>query len=147
MLKVSFYRCDNGVLIGALSGDGVRLLETAHPATIAAAIFAMDVPEYVIDTGAGVLDAQLPASPYLLCQIKELSMDVDMQQWLKVFWRLSWVKFDDTDDPDCHAEIHFRTATHHLPIKLIRRWPVGPEPKCFRKELRKRNRSILYPLC
>ena len=147
MLKLTFYRNHNEVWIGDLHLDKNRLLATTHPATIAAAIFAMDEYSVYVETEKGSFDMTFPADTSDLDPLGDLMLDEDMVKWMSLFCTFSRFDFADPHPLDSQADIHFRTAVHHLPAELVKVRPGEPEPKGFKKELRKRNQYIYYPWC
>ena len=68
-------------------------------------------------------------------------------QFLSLFATFSYFDFANPEPWDGHADIHFRTAVHHLAPELIKVRPRNPEPKGWKRELRKRNRFVYYPHC
>jgi len=60
MLKLRFYPNSRGVWVGELLCDETRLLATTHPATIAAAIFAMDEHTLCVETSLGSFEMVFP---------------------------------------------------------------------------------------
>ncbi|RQR34841.1 hypothetical protein [Burkholderia sp. Bp9142] len=147
MLKLTFYRNHNDVWIGNLLQDETRLLATTHPATIAAAIFAMDEYSVLVETERGCFEMEFPVDMGELDALGQLMLDQDMGKWMSGFCTFSRFDFANPDPMDTQADIHFRTAMHHLPSELVKVRPTESEPKGFKKQLRKRNQYIYYPWC
>jgi len=147
MLKLTFYRNSNDVWIGDLSDGETRLLATTHPATIAAAIFAMDEYGLQVVTEHGTFEMEFPASTGELDALGQLMLDQDMGKWMSGFCTFSRFDFVNPQAMDTQADIHLRTAIHHLPSEFVKVRPNKAEPKGFKKELKKRNQFIYYPWC
>ncbi|WP_322014922.1 hypothetical protein [Paraburkholderia sp. J12] len=148
-MKLRFNNYENSLLIGELiSDDGQMLLATSHPATIAAALYAMDCKTLMLDYGPEAMEMAFPCGIALMVHACRLQLDGPLRQWLDTFMRFSSGNFSGTSEAlPPYAEIHFRTAVHHLPVSLVKNRPMAPEPKGFRRELRERNRTIFFPLC
>ncbi|CAJ7238992.1 Uncharacterised protein [Burkholderia pseudomallei] len=147
MLKLNFYPNSNNVWIGELLSDDTRLLATTHPATIAAAIFAMDEYSVLVETERGSFEMEFPVNMGELDALGRLMHDQDMGHWMSHFCTFSRFDFANPHPMDTRADIHFRTAIHHLPPELVKVRPTKPEPKSFKKELKNRNKYIYYPWC
>lgn len=147
MLKLTFYRNHNEVWIGELLRDETRLLATTHPATIAAAIFAMDEYSLHVQTEKGSFDANFPLDMAELPLWLPLMLDAEMAQWMCALYTFSQFDFVNPHAKDKQADIHLRTAVHHLPSELVKVHPTKAEPKGFKQELKKRNRFIYHPWC
>ncbi|MCL4665779.1 hypothetical protein [Burkholderia pseudomallei] len=147
MLKLTFFPNSQNVWIGELQRDENRLLATSHPATIAAAIFAMDEYSVCVETERGSFEMEFPVNIGELDALGHLMLDQDMGHWMSHFCTFSSFDFANPHPLDTRADIHFRTAIHHLPPELVKVRPTEPEPKGFKKELKKRNRYIYYPWC
>ncbi|WP_165987923.1 hypothetical protein [Caballeronia sp. SBC1] len=133
--------------MGELHADETRLLATTHPATIAAAIFAMDTHSLRVETDKGNLEMQFPVDMGELDTLGRLTHDKEMDKWMSLFCTFSRFDFANPLPDDTHADIHFRTAVHYLPPLLVKVYPSEPEPKDFKKQLKKRNQYIYYPWC
>ncbi len=73
-----------------------------------------------------------------------------MGKWLSgwnLFCTFSRFDFSRPSRNDSHADVHFRTAVHHLPHELVKVYPSEPEPTEFKRQLKKRNQYIYYPWC
>lgn len=147
MLKLKFYPNSQDVWIGELFEDETRLLATTHPATIAAAIFAMDQYSLNVETDRGSFEMEFPVNIGQLDVLGRLMHDEEMGKWMSSFVTFSRFDFANPDPMDSQADIHFRTAVHHLPPELVKIRPSEPEPKDFKKQLKKRNQYIYYPWC
>lgn len=147
MLKLTFYPNSNNVWIGELLCDETRLLATTHPATIAAAIFAMDEYSLRVETEKGGFDMDFPLDMAELPSWLPLMLDAEMAQWMCSLYTFSQFDFVNPHPNDKQADIHFRTAIHHLPPELVKVRPAEAEPKSFKKELKNRNKYIYYPWC
>ncbi|TXC81022.1 hypothetical protein [Paraburkholderia azotifigens] len=146
-LELTFYRNSNDVWIGELSNGETRLLATTHPATIAAAIFAMDEYSVHVETERGSFEMEFPANTGELDALSQLMLDQEMGKWMSGFCTFSRIDFVDPHAMDNQADVHFRTAIHHLPPELVKVRPFEIEPKGFGKQLKKRNQFIYYPWC
>ncbi len=147
MLRLTFYPNHHDVWVGELFDEENPLLATTHPATIAAAIFAMDKHVVRVETEKGDFDMQFPFSAEQFSAVEDLIQDPQMANWMSLFCMFSRFDFVHPLPYDTHAEIHFRAAVHHLPAELVKIRPEGPEPKGFRRQLKNRNRYIYYPSC
>lgn len=147
MLKLTFYRNSNDVWIGDLSDGETRLLATTHPATIAAAISAMNEYGVDVETERGSFGMEFPGSTGELDALGQLMVDMEMGKWMSGFCTFSRFDFVNPHPMDTQADIHLRTAIHHLPPELVKVRPTEAEPKGFRKQLKKRNQFIYYPWC
>ena len=147
MLKLTFFPNSQNVWIGELLRDETRLLATSHPATIAAAIFAMDEYSVRVETEKGSFDIDFPLDMAELPSWLPIMLDAEMAQWMCSLYTFSQFDFVNPHPMDTQADIHFRTAIHHLPPELVKVRPTEAERKGFKKELKKRNRFIYYPWC
>ncbi|ANB70921.1 hypothetical protein AYM40_00075 [Paraburkholderia phytofirmans OLGA172] len=66
MLKLTFYQNSEGAIVGNLDSGDRRLLATTHPATIAAAIFALDEYELEVATVTGSIRVSIPIETEVL---------------------------------------------------------------------------------
>lgn len=147
MLKLTFRPNHNNVWIGELLHGETRLLATTHPATIAAAIFAMDQYSLRVETEKGGIDMDFPLDMAELPSWLPLMLDAEMAQWMCSLYTFSQFDFVNPHPNDKQADIHFRTAIHHLSPELVKVHPTKPEPKGFKQALEKRNEFIYYPYC
>ncbi len=83
MLRLGFYRNSKGIWVGDLHADQARLLATTHPATIAAAIFAMDEHSLMLETELGRFEMQFPFDQCEYDPIGEIIQDGQMAQWME----------------------------------------------------------------
>ncbi|AJX23262.1 hypothetical protein AQ910_05680 [Burkholderia pseudomallei] len=147
MLTLMFYQNCSGVWVGDLTRDESRLLATTHPATIAAAIFAMDEYSVRVETEQGRFEMEFPVNTGELDALGQLMLDQDMGKWMSGFCTFSRFDFANPDPMDTRADIHLRTAIHHLPPELVKVRPTKPEPKSFKKALKNQNKYVYYPWC
>jgi len=80
-------------------------------------------------------------------QIAGHVQDAQMGEWMTLFCTFSRFDFANQLPYDAKAAIHFRAAVLRLPSELVKVRPLGPEPKDFKQQLKKRNRFIYYPWC
>lgn len=146
-LILRLYRNSRGAVIGDLYLDETRLLATTHPATIAAAIFAMDQYSFVFSSGKGERTFEFPAATKELDILARLLHDQEEGNFMSAFATFSRFDFSNPLPFDNQAEIHFRTAVHHLPKELVIVSPTEPVPKSFKKDLRNRNKYVYFPFC
>lgn len=145
-LQLTFFNNSNGVPVGELSLDGKRMLATTHPATIAAALFAMDEEGLSVKTSRGECAIGFPVLSKDLENLNAIALK-ELAQFLSLFATFSYFDFAHPEPCDRHADIHFRTAVHHLASDVVKVRPIGPEPKGWKKELKKRNQFVYYPHC
>jgi hypothetical protein len=145
MLTLTFYQNSQGVHIGDLHQGDRRLLATTHPATIAAAIFAMDEYDLEVKTDIGSLVISFPIEISDLDPLGAIMEDQAMGDFMSGFATFSRFDFANPLPYDPYAEIHFRAAVHHLPKELVKVSPSMPAPKSFKKDLRERNKYIYFP--
>lgn len=144
-IVLTLYENSRGAVIGDLYVGETRVLATTHPATIAAAIFAMDENSFVFKASSEEVECPFPIEDYGLTQITSCLDNVDEGKFiigLSMFSRLDFLNPPPFDD---QADIHLRTAVHHLDEQLVRVRPLSPPPKGFKKELRNRNKYIYFP--
>lgn len=161
-LTLTFFLNDNGVPVADLYLGERRLLATTHPATIVAAIYAMDLTELTVITHEGsysgelqfnepgddtwplpVLNLQLQLNPELY-QFRHLAPRVEYHpilEGLDLFSHETW------HAPSAVADEHLRAAHHHLPKDLIKRPLETPAPKGWKKTLNRRNNWVYFPEC
>ncbi|MGE8160356.1 hypothetical protein ACQKRQ_09365 [Paraburkholderia sp. NPDC080076] len=145
MLILTFYANLRGDWVGELFDNETRLLATTHPATIAAAIFAMEGYSLHVETYEGSFTMQFPFDIDERDLLGDLMQDEKMGKWMSLFCFYSHFDFANPLPCDSRPDIHFRTAVHHLPRRLVKVHPSGPKPMDFEKLLEERNRSIYYP--
>ncbi|WP_148662070.1 hypothetical protein [Paraburkholderia phytofirmans] len=71
----------------------------------------------------------------------------DMGKFMSGFATFSRLDFANPSQFDTSADVHFRTAVHHLPNELVKLRPAEPAPKGFSAELINRNQYIYFPDC
>jgi hypothetical protein len=142
-----------GAVIGELLERGmgktedVMILATTHPATIAAALYATGQHDYVFASGAGRAQLKFPIDLNELCKFCYLLQDQAEADFISAFVTFSQVDFANPPQWDSQADIHFRTACHHIRKDLLKVLPSQPEPKQFKKQLKFRNKFIYFPDC
>ncbi|RQM50964.1 hypothetical protein EHZ19_02175 [Paraburkholderia bannensis] len=147
MLKLRFYPNSRKVWIGELLGAETRLLAATHPATIAAAVFAMDEHKLCVETAKGRCKMAFPFEDAEGGLLAALMQDAQMYDWMRLFCTFSRFDFANPLPYDTKADVHFRVAVFHLPAELVKVHPSEPEPENFKLQLRKRNQFIYYPWC
>lgn len=146
-LTLKLFRNTRGAVIGDLYRGDQRLLATGHPATIAAAIFAMDEYDFVFTSPKGEGMFEFPVATGELDTLARLLQDQEEGAFLSLFATFSRFDFMHPLPFDDQADIHFRTAVHHLPKELVKVLPAEPVPKSFKKDLRNRNKYVYFPYC
>jgi hypothetical protein len=141
----TLYENSRGAVIGDLYVGETRVLATTHPATIAAAIFAMDENSSVFKANGEEVEYPFPIEDYGLTQITSCLDNVGEGKFIIGFSMFSRLDFLNPPPFDDQADIHLRTAVHHLDEQLARVPPLSPPPKGFKKELRNRNKYIYFP--
>ncbi|MGF6902591.1 hypothetical protein [Paraburkholderia sp. GAS348] len=147
MLKLTFYQNSEGAIVGNLDSGDRRLLATTHPATIAAAIFALDEYELEVATVTGSIRVSIPIETEVLDPLEAIMASSDMGKFMSGFATFSRLDFANPSQFDTSADVHFRTAVHHLPNELVKLRPAEPAPKDFSAELKNRNQYIYFPDC
>jgi hypothetical protein len=146
-LILRLYKNSRGAVIGDLYQGAKRLLATAHPATIAAAIFAMDEYSFYFNSGKGIGEFAFPVDTGELDALGCLIEDQAGGDFMSGLATFSRFDFANPAPWDTQADIHFRTAATHLPAMLLKVLPAEPAPKSFKKELRNRNKYVYFPNC
>lgn len=129
------------------------VLATTHPATILAALQAMELGQNTVLTTLNGKQYQLslaPISPdaiYNLWQALDDSEDELEHKFLDGLLTFKSLDFFNPPAGDSQADIHLRTAIHHLPVNLVKRKPAGPPPADWPKQLKHRNQFIYHPEC
>jgi hypothetical protein len=142
---LTLYANSRGAVIGDLYVDETRVLATTHPATIAAAIFAMNEKSFVFKSKGAEVKCAFPIDDDDLSEMTSLLEDVDEGKFVINFAVFSQLDFLNPPPFDDQADIHLRTAIHHLEEQLVRIGPLSPPPKGFKKELRNRNKYVYFP--
>ena len=145
-LTLKFFDNGRGVPVGDLYVGERAVLSTTHPATIAAAIFSMDGEKLSVKTELGTCAIGFPVLRPDLEKLNTIASE-HYAQFLSAFATFSYFDFSNPEPWDNQAEIHFRTAVHHLPAELVQVRPEGPQPKDWKKQLKRRNRFVYYPPC
>ena len=162
MLTLTFFNNSKGAAVADLHAGERRLLATTHPATIVAAMFAMDRTRLKVVTGvgshtAGVLQPKTDGLWGKPVQAKMLfDLAVKDYQWSHlaesdeqkiVLDGLDYFAFEDWAAPTEVADEYIRIAHHHLPKELIKRPLAKAVPAGWKKTLKKRNQFIYFPYC
>lgn len=146
-LVLTLYRNSRGAVIGDLYLGERRLLATTHPATICAAIFSMDEYEFIFKSPKGEWKFEYPVTTGELDAMANLLGDQSEADFISGFATFSYLDFANPRPGDTQAEIHWRTAMHHLPVELVKVGPIKQITKRGKKEMRHRNRYIYFPFC
>lgn len=146
MLNLRFFKNTSNVYVGDLYLDERRLLATTHPATIAAAVVALAENKLEVKTHKGSKEIEFPLGDSEIALLYAVSDDDEMSHFIDGLAKFSMLLTFPLPW-DEQAEIHFRTAVHHLPSQLVKVVAEGPEPADFKKQLKKRNQYIYYPDC
>ena len=136
-----------GAVIGNLQVGEQRVLATTHPATIAAAIFAMTENTIVFKSNKGEAEFAFPIKTEDLPELASLLDNQDQGKFMSGFATFSRFDFLHPLPWDNHAELHLRVAVHHLDEQLVRIAPLSLPHKGFKKELRERNKYVYFPYC
>jgi len=144
-IVLTLYENSRGAVIGDLYVGETRVLATTHPATIAAAIFAMDENSFVFKSGRVEMEFAFPMKTEDLPELESLLDNQDEGNFMSGFATFSQFDFLHPLPWDTQADIHHRVAVHHLGKQLVRIAPLSPPPKGFKKELRNRNKYIYFP--
>jgi hypothetical protein len=144
-IVLSLYENSRGAVIGDLYVGEARVLATTHPATIAAAIFAMAENTIVFKSNKREAEFSFPIKTEELPELASLLDNQDQGDFMSGLATFSRFDFLHPLPFDNQAEIHLRTAVHHLEEQLVRIAPLSPPPKGFKKELRNRNKYIYFP--
>lgn len=144
-LVLSLYRNSRGAVIGDLYLGDSRLIACTHPATICAAIFAMDEYDFVFKSKKGQGEFEFPVTTGELDPLATLLADQAEADFMSGFATFSRFDFAHPQPWDTQADIHWRVAATHLPQELVKLGPTSPPPKGFKKELRNRNKYVYYP--
>lgn len=150
-IVLSLYKNSRNAVIGDLyvgDEDGAgqeRVLATTHPATIAAAIYAMAENTIVFKSDRGEAEFAFPIKTEDLVMLASLLSNQDQANFMSGFATFSRFDFLHPLPFDDQADLHLRTAIFHMDERLVRIAPLSPPPKGFKKELRNRNRYIYYP--
>lgn len=143
-----------GGCVCELSVNDELVFATTHPATIVAALQAMELAgeETTLTLQSGD-SLRLPLHDYgsALIAITDAATLRTMDEHERKFLlgARTFLSFDffNPDENDEEADIHLRTAVHHLPKGLVKRTPTGPAPSNWKKLLKERNQFVYYPIC
>jgi len=161
-LTLTFFLNDKAVPVADLYLGERRLLATTHPATIVAAMYAMDMTELTVVTHAGshtgqvefiepgedawplpAINLRLRLNPHLY-QFRHLA---PADNYLLLLEGLDLFSYELWHTPTAVADEHLRTAHHHLPKDLIKRPLTTRDPKGWKKTLKNRNDFVYFPFC
>lgn len=146
-IVLSLYENSRNAVIGNIVKGPTRLMATTHPATIAAAIFAMDESTIVFKTDKGEAEFAFPFKNEDFGALASLLDNLDQVVFMSGFATFSHFDFLHPAPFDDQAEIHHRVAAHHLGEQFVRIAPMSPPPKGFKRQLRARNCYVYYPYC
>lgn len=144
-IVLSLYKNSRNAVIGNLVVGEERVLATTHPATIAAAIYAMAENTIVFKSDKGEAQFAFPIKTEELPELASLLDNQDQGDFMSGFATFSQFDFLHPLPWDTQADIHHRVAAHHLGEQLVRIAPMSPPPKGFKNELRNRNKYIYFP--
>ena len=161
-LTLTFFTNDNGAPVADLYLGKRRLLATTHPATIVAALFAMDRTELTVVTAEGShsgtmnfleagadfwpieamnLRMQLNPRLYQFRHLAPTQSYAPLLEGLDLFAYENWYNLTEV------ADEHLRAAHHHLPKDLLKRPLLTSAPKGWKKTVARRNGWIYFPFC
>lgn len=146
-IVLSLYANSRGAVIGNIVKGSTRLLATTHPATIAAAIFAMNENTIVFTSNKGEAEFAFPIKTEDLVALASLLDNQDQANFMSGFATFSRFDFLHPLPWDTQADLHLRVAVHHMDKQLVRIAPLSPPPQGFKKELRTRNQFVYFPFC
>ncbi|MDB5854801.1 MAG: hypothetical protein JWR22_2842 [Herminiimonas sp.] len=146
LLYLDFSRNAAGAVIGNLTLGDEPLLSTSHPATLAAAVYAMGASAITMKTADGECKIPFPLT-YVTVFGREANLAEDEIVFLRAFGTFSHIAFDAPEDFDIYSEDHLRATVEHLPRQLVVIRPKTPEPKGWAKIFKAKNSFIYYPFC
>jgi len=150
MKKNTFIELDknvSGAVIARIYSGGIEVFAAAHPGTVAAALFALGVEGFLFHHGAGIENATSVDSNGLFCCLLPLAQDHLGEKFVDATIMFTQLSFKNGVPGDGAADIHFRTAVHHLPQEFVVNRPTTPAPPGLKKELRERNKYVYFPDC
>jgi len=136
-----------GAVIARIYHDGVELLAASHPGTIAAALFALGVSGFMFHQGAGIAEVSAIDVSGTQCCLLPIADDRVGEKFVDAILMFHNLSFKAGVPNDGIADIHFRTAVHHLPMASVRNHPTTPPPAGFKAALRERNKYVYFPDC
>ncbi|MDB5823905.1 MAG: hypothetical protein JWR21_2609 [Herminiimonas sp.] len=143
-LYLKFSRNAAGAVIGNLTLGDDPLLSTSHPATLAAAVYAMGATAVTMRTADGECKMPFPSAHVAIIG-RQGEITGEEITFLRAYGTFSQVEFKAPEAWDIHADAHLRTAVHHLPKRLVVVRPETPEPRDWKKTFKARNRFIYFP--
>lgn len=161
-LTLTFFSNHNGVPVADLYLGERRLLATTHPATIVAALYAMDETKLTVVTQAGTHTAELPFNEpdEEVWPLPAINLRMQLNPRLYQFRHLApsdaynallggldLFAQDTWHSPTVVADEHLRAAHHHLPKDVIKRPLTTRDPKGWKKTLKHRNGFVYFPVC
>lgn len=146
-LLMALFKNDRGAIVGDLYRMEERVLACSHPATLAAACYAMGVEGLYFCSEKGVVECSFPLLEEDLPRLAALLSGEDEAHFMSGFATFSLIDFANPPSFDNQASIHWRAAAYHLPVKYLKNAPLLGSSKRFKKELRERNRFIYFPYC
>lgn len=146
-IVLSLYKNSRDAVIGNLVVGEERVLATTHPATIAAAIYAMAENTIIFKSNKGEAEFSFPIKTEDLGALALLLDNQDQAHFMSGFATFSRFDFLYPLPFDDQADLHLRTAIFHMDDGLVRIAPLSPPLKGFKKELRNRNRYVYFPYC
>jgi len=150
MKKDTFIELDknvSGAVIARIYFGGNEVFAAAHPGTVAAALFALGVEGFVFHHGAGIESVTSTDSNGQFCCLLPIAEDHLGEKFVDAILMFHTLSFKDGVPNDGAADIHFRTAVHHLPEVSVVNVPTTPAPPGFKKDLRERNKYVYFPNC
>lgn len=136
-----------GAVIARIYSGGVEVLAASHPATVAAALFALGVAGFMFHQGAGITVASSINADGKLCCLLPLAEDQAGEKFVDAIVMFHTRGFKDGGADVGIADIHLRVAVHHLPTDLVLNRPTTPPPADFKALLRERNKYVFFPDC
>ena len=162
MLTLSFFQNHNEVAVADLYLNERRLIATTHPATIVGAMFAMKRTQLKVVTSVGTHTGNIEflaagaEFPPLVAYKMRLDLNPRLYQFshlasnptekailegLDLFSKNNW------HEPSELSDEYIRIAYHHLPADVLKRPLAAPEPKNWKRMLKKRNDFVYFPDC
>ena len=149
MKKNIFVKLDNvaDAVVGRIYSDEVELFAASHPATVTAALFALGAEGFMFHHGEGIARASSIAADGTQCCLLPVADDSEGEKFVDAIIMFHNLSFKNGAPKDGIADIHFRTAVHHLPEASVQNRPTTPPPVGFKAELRERNKYVYFPNC
>lgn len=115
-IVLSLYKNSRGAVIGNLVVGEARVLATTHPATIAAAIYAMAENTIMFKSERGEAEFAFPIKTEDLVMLASLLSNQDQANFMSGFATFSRFDFLHPLPFDDQADIHLRVATHRKSV-------------------------------